>query len=354
MLTIIEFPVPDVVDDAWRDYLRISRAHNHELIGGPQWDMSDEATLAAAHADEEHVSRHYLAYVDGEAVGYARTRQHLFDSPENINYFVCVLPEHRGRGIGAALVSRLDADCPGYAVYQAWTDMPAPAADEEALSPPSGVGRVPANHPAIRLALASGFRLGQVERVSRYDFAAPLVDPAEAMAESAAHAGDDYEVVAWEGAADDAMLADLARLRELMYTDIPSGAMTTTESTWDAERMRRGDEERLVTNRMFRTVVRHLPSGAVVALNELMVDRSNPEAFVDQWDTVVAPEHRGHRLGMLVKAANIIQVREAIPSAETIMTWNAEENRHMLNVNEALGFRPVLVEAALERKGGPA
>ncbi|NHB85368.1 hypothetical protein G7085_14080 [Tessaracoccus sp. HDW20] len=53
-----------------------------------------------------------------------------------------------------------------------------------------------------------------------------------------------------------------------------------------------------------------------------------------------------------MKAANLIQVREAAPDATALLTWNAEENRHMLSVNEALGFRPVLVEAAFQRKVG--
>jgi GNAT superfamily N-acetyltransferase len=84
----------------------------------------------------------------------------------------------------------------------------------------------------------------------------------------------------------------------------------------------------------------------------MALDRVNPDAFVDQFDTIVLPEHRGHRLGMLVKAANLLQVRRAAPTATSIVTWNAAENRHMLAVNEALGFYPILIsggfEAALE------
>lgn len=79
-----------------------------------------------------------------------------------------------------------------------------------------------------------------------------------------------------------------------------------------------------------------------------MVERSNEDGFVDQWDTIVLHGHRGHRLGMLVKAANIVALRQAGPQAAAIITWNAEENRHMLSVNEALAFYPILVEAALE------
>ena len=89
---------------------------------------------------------------------------------------------------------------------------------------------------------------------------------------------------------------------------------------------------------------------AVPTLSEILRDRTNPDAFLEQWDTIVLPEHRGRRLGMLVKAANLIQVHRAAPDATSILTWNAEENRYMLDVNEALGFRQVLVEAAFQRR----
>lgn len=348
MLTISEITLPETVNDDWREYQRITRVHNHELIGGPQWDVTDEASLEAARADTEHEVHRYLAHLDGVLVGHANRRVNALDSPDKTNVFVCTLPEFRGRGFGRALAEHLREEASHYSVYQAWGECTIPEPGDDVLVPPTGAGAVRADEPAARLALSYGFELGQVERVSRYDFATPSIDPAEALAQAMAHAGPDYEIVAWEGPAGDDMLADLCRLRELMYTDTPSGGLTVPESKWSVERMRASDEERLLSNRMFRTVVRHKPSGAVVGLNELMLDRSNPEAFVDQWDTVVLPEHRGRRLGMAVKAANLIALKEAVPTASSIITWNAEENRHMLAVNEALGFYPILNEAAFE------
>jgi hypothetical protein len=60
-----------------------------------------------------------------------------------------------------------------------------------------------------------------------------------------------------------------------------------------------------------------------------------------QWDTIVLAEHRGHRLGLLLKLANLELLVRTAPGVELVNTWNAEINSHMIAVNEALGFRPV-------------
>ena len=49
---------------------------------------------------------------------------------------------------------------------------------------------------------------------------------------------------------------------------------------------------------------------------------------------------------MLVKAANLMQLAERYPECTGVFTWNAQENTHMLRVNEALGFTPLARRAA--------
>ncbi|MGC5222498.1 hypothetical protein ACPW96_07830 [Micromonospora sp. DT81.3] len=73
----------------------------------------------------------------------------------------------------------------------------------------------------------------------------------------------------------------------------------------------------------------------------LTVDTSTP-ALTHRNDTPVLREHRGHRLGLLVKCETLLRWLEVVPGAERIETFNAEENRPMLDINEAMGFAPVL------------
>lgn len=330
------------LDSDFQAVCRLISEYNHELVGGPQWDTDPEADLAGVLADTQHLRMRWLAEAGGEVVGYANLRINAIDDPDAANVFVFVLPKYRGQGIGAALarVLRTEVRAQGLSRVESWTMMPASSGEE--VRPSSGIGGVPAEYPGARLALREGMKLAQVERVSRYEFARPLVSLEQALSEAKAHAGEDYEVFAWEGMSIPEDRDDLAVLKERMNADVPLGELVPFEAKWDAERIRDTDEKTLIGKRFYRAAVRHVPSGAIVALTELARDRNNPHAFVDQWETVVLPEHRGRRLGMLVKAANLIQVRDAEPTAEAVITWNAEENRHMLAVNEALGFEEFL------------
>ncbi|QTO37165.1 GNAT family N-acetyltransferase [Tessaracoccus sp. MC1865] len=347
-MNIFEIPLPELASDPdWADHKRLETECNREIIGGPEWDVDPEADLVSARAEKEWATRWFLARDAEVAVGWARTARNMVDQPELAYVTLYVTPSHRGTGLGQALADtvREALVAEGVAMFQVWVTT---SIVDQPLRPSSGFGGVDPGHGGVKLALANGLKLKQAERVSRYDFARPLVDPAEALAEAQGVAGAEYEVVTVEGQLPEGMLAGYAVLMERMAVDPPQGELTVVERRWDAERVRQAEAVRLLTDRIYRAVVRHLPTGDLVALSEMHVDRANPLAFVDQWDTIVLPDHRGHRLGMLVKAANLIQVRDKEPNARAILTWNAEENRHMLQVNEALGFYPVYAEGGFE------
>jgi len=68
-----------------------------------------------------------------------------------------------------------------------------------------------------------------------------------------------------------------------------------------------------------------------------------------QWDTLVLPEHRGHRLGLALKVANLRALQAEHPEVTRITTWNAEQNGPMVAVNVELGFE--IVERLQEWQG---
>ena len=77
--------------------------------------------------------------------------------------------------------------------------------------------------------------------------------------------------------------------------------------------------------------------------------RYDPEV-VYQWGTLVRPEHRGHRLGMATKVANLRWVQREVSGRDRVYTMNAEVNDQMIGINQALGFRPVERHVSLVRR----
>jgi RimJ/RimL family protein N-acetyltransferase len=69
------------------------------------------------------------------------------------------------------------------------------------------------------------------------------------------------------------------------------------------------------------------------------VPLARPE-HAQQSGTLVLAAHRGHRLGARLKIAVLRELAATVPQVRRISTYNADGNRPMVAVNEALGFRP--------------
>ena len=84
-------------------------------------------------------------------------------------------------------------------------------------------------------------------------------------------------------------------------------------------------------------VAQHIASGRLVACTELSIGAESPwQAW--QMLTVVHPEHRGHRLGLAIKLANLDSLARHAPRVRSIVTGNAAVNAPMIAVNDMMGF----------------
>jgi len=215
-----------------------------------------------------------------------------------------------------------------------------PEAAGPRLTPPTGAGSLPADSVPVRWLLGRGFRLEQVERGSRFPLPADADGLARHRAEAERAAGPEYAVRTWTGPAPERWHADLALLYMRMSTDAPSAGLEEAEDLWTAERV--ASREAVIPPAADRltAVVEHLPSGELAGFTRLLVphDVRRP---AEQGATLVRREHRGHRLGMLLKIANLQLLEAERPGHPSVLTWNAEENRYMLDVNEAVGFEPI-------------
>ncbi|WP_136517426.1 GNAT family N-acetyltransferase [Cellulomonas telluris] len=316
----------------------------HDDFGG-----TEQETFSDLQHQRYTRRRRVVAVVDGadgdpdRVVGYARLDLPLQENTHTGYADVGVRPEHRGRGIGAALhaaaVELARGD--GRTKLVAETDHAVePPEGPGALSAPTGSGRVPADAPSVRFAQGHGWRLEQVVRHSRLHLPVPADVLETHRAAALERAGADYRLVQWQDACPDAWVEQFALLNTRMSTDVPLGGLDFEEDRWDAERVRRVEEQVLARGEhLLTSAVEHVPTGTLVAFSSFQVPGHSDE-FVWQGDTLVLKEHRGRRLGMLVKIAQLDLLARALPSVRRISTWNAEENSWMLAINAALGFRP--------------
>jgi len=107
------------------------------------------------------------------------------------------------------------------------------------------------------------------------------------------------------------------------------------------------DQQRDAGRTLITTVALHRETGVVAAYTDLVLPSGDPH-IVFQWGTLVLPEHRGHRLGMAVKIANLQELARLAPERRTVQTMNDEQNPWMVDINKDLGFE--VIEEALTMK----
>jgi GNAT superfamily N-acetyltransferase len=152
----------------------------------------------------------------------------------------------------------------------------------------------------------------------------------------------DYEVVFLPPPIPDEYLQAYCDLHDVMNTapleDYERDPEVVTPEVWrDLEDMdRKRHTEFLVY------VARHKPTGKLVGLTEAIYQNLNP-AQAWQVDTGVNSDHREKGLGRWLKAAMLQKIRSDYPIVERIDTDNAGSNEPMLNINIALGFKPILM-----------
>ncbi len=153
--------------------------------------------------------------------------------------------------------------------------------------------------------------------------------------EAAVHAGD-YDLLHFLGPTPEEHLTAMATLHEAI-NDAPTNDDDEQPALFDEQRVR--DYDTAMAGRrqsVHRVVAVHRASGEWAGLSMLCVDEFTP-SLAFQEDTSVVRAHRGHRLGLLMKADMLRWIERDRPEVGAADTWNATSNHHMIAVNERLG-----------------
>lgn len=359
-LVVEELVVPATMDDdpelvlAFSDWLAVSDAAEIAVHGLPELAWTPAEYLPMCH-EPGSPSRLFVVRDDtGEVVAAGAYDSKTEPGTTNCWLSVGVRPDRQRRGFGTLLADHLEllARAEGRTQWKTYAVSRQVGAAEGPgyRQAPTGSGAVPEDEAGVRFLTGRGWRFGQVNRISRLGLPADASVVRELHERAATAAGPGYRVHTWTGATPERWLDDLALLHTRMSTDAPEGDMQEPEDVWTADRVRESEQQLAAgPHTMLTIAVEHVESTTLAGFSQLKVP-IDPSRAVMQWDTLVLREHRGHRLGWLLKVVGIETVERDFPGRPSIVTFNAEENRPMLDVNEAVGFVGVGSEGIWEHR----
>ncbi|GAA0369083.1 GNAT family N-acetyltransferase [Actinoallomurus spadix] len=304
--------VSDADVAAWHEVVVASVAH--DLPGEPAPTLDQvHGHLATPGAGSRHLL--WIARAEGVVTGVARLRLFEGAGRRHLGEFTLhVHPGHRRRGVGTTLLRT---------VARAARDEQRRTLVVEASSQTSGASFLEAN----------GFTCALSLSLLLLDVAA-----ARGVEEIVGTEHPGYRLTRWLGVVPDALAETFAEAKSSMG-DMPTGKMDFGTTTWDTDRVR--DMAEVVEKRGDTLLtVAALHDDAVAGFTELVIPVGDGTRAI-QYDTAVVSPHRGRGLGLWVKAAMLDWLRAEWPAVREIETDNAEDNTHMLAVNERLGFRPL-------------
>ncbi|MFB9661628.1 hypothetical protein ACFQS3_02800 [Glycomyces mayteni] len=339
-MKIIEFNAADT-DPIDRSFAILNAAHHADAPENPTYTERFFRALFTHLMPGR--ARHWFAAVgeDGEAVAFARIG---FFTDENLDLSrieAYVHPDHREGSVEADLFAHVEA----FSRAHGRTTI--------VSSAPVHWEGGPARDGARAAFLASrGYTLA-LTTVNRRSPVEPFgADEEERRhAEALAKAGDAYEVRQWIGPIPDDLLDTMCRMDTMIVNEIPLGELDFEVEEITPEKMRAKEAVNEVEGRTWvMSVAVERATGEVRAWTEIGLDDGDDVNGM-QGITIVDPAHRGHRLGLLLKLANLRLVREHSPTTQWIWTDNADVNAPMIAINELMGYATVDANAEYQLKG---
>ncbi len=353
-LNVARLVVPASLDapDAWPflEMIRIANAVCVADAGHDYLNEQPEEVFGFWQDQTDWTQIGFIAEREGEIIGAVKIMISNEDDVTALDFDLMVDPERWGEGAEEALLAAVEAEARarGIRTIQTWT-LHRPDTAGPRMTPPTGFGSIPAEDRQTVFMIQGGFTLEQIERNSVLDLRGPLGTVQDKLDAALAAAGEDYRLITWTSPTPPEYLEGFAYAISRMSTDAPAAGLVIDEQHWDAARVQRRDA-RLKAQGLTVSVacVEHVPTGTIAAYNELAIAEDHSGA-TQQYGTLVLKDHRGRRLGTVVKCANLLRWRDLVPESPRISTFNAEENRHMLDINEAIGFVPASYAGAWQK-----
>ncbi len=282
------------------------------------------------HGWDGEPARRFLVVEDGAPVGLASLSTSEWDNLDLAWLDLIVHPDCRRGGVGSKALTALHDECRRVGRRLIGVD---------GWDSPSTRGFAAA--------------VGYVQKSTEINRRQPLGDlsadfVAVAYAEAEAHASD-YELLRIVGRSSAALHEELAVVAASI-NDAPLDDLAIEDEVFSAQRVRDFEHAQVESgHRLYRVVARHRQSGELAGHTVVTVDCDRPWIGT-QVDTCVVAGHRGHRLGLLIKADLCRWLLDVEPQVRSLDTWNAESNDHMIGVNKRLAYEPLGRALAFQRR----
>jgi GNAT superfamily N-acetyltransferase len=297
------------------------------------YSREDAVTMLLGSGTGGQLCEGYGAFIGSRMVGELMVTAPLRDNLEVARVWIWVHPAHQRHGVGALLSSYADRRvreagrriCHGQARI--------------------GVDRANGNR---AFAEQMGYTLANTEIERRLPLPADPELLGRLAAEAAAH-HEGYRIRTVVGPVPDDLAPSYVALKNLLAVEAPAGDLVVEAGQETPAEL--AVQDRYLTESGRTRVASYAldPRGTVVAYAVAAVSNEHHD-HVDQWGTLVDPAHRGHRLGMAVKCAQLTALSGLVPGKRFIETTNAETNTHMVAINVALGFEIVEVYGDFQKR----
>lgn len=186
-----------------------------------------------------------------------------------------------------------------------------------------------------------GYSLAYDERISRCDLHAVDESMMHDWIGRASERASHYHLLRAESPFDDLAIEYFAQGLEAM-NDAPLDDLQHEHETFDSGRAREIEDIHVSTNSEYRAIFAiETATGDLAGYTATRVPRSEP-AYGKQGDTVTVAAHRNQGIGRWLKADMWRWLRDERPEVQYLDTGNAESNRPMLAINEAMGFHDIM------------
>lgn len=286
-----------------------------------------------------------VAKINAHIVGRAGISMPLVENTGMAIVSLEILPRYQGGGVGRELLDAAEHYARGEMrrTVLVETHHPASTLEDQAsgvINSSRGDGALPLDSREVVFAHKTGYELQQVERFSAC--ALPLdTDVLQQLKQRAAEvSGPDYAIHTWTDRCPRQWVRDMAVLEDIMGGDESVSAFTSGEHDEQADDDRVREAETLASDSGRQTMVcavEHRSTGRLVGFTAISI-LGHRDDVVFQDETLVLQEHRGRKLGMLIRVCNLERLSLEQPAARTLYAWNAAEKPYMAAVNDALGF----------------